>query len=88
MGEGVFLELNEVEKQWRYFYIDGASLITRRIALRNANGIAKTGYIPPKNNIRYGKECKLVEEKSPYEDMPDVLKQSQRKWYKGDYTEF
>ena len=81
MNAGIFIELNDAEKKWRYFYITGASLIARRTALRSANGIAKTGYLHPKTNVRYGVECKLEEEKSPYEDMPDTLRVAQRAWY-------
>ena len=65
MNDGIFIELVNEEK-WRYFYIKGASLISRRIALRAANGISKTGYVHPKTNMRYGVECELVEEISPY----------------------
>ncbi len=85
---GVFIELIEEEKKWRYFYIKGASLIDRRTALRAANGISKTGYIHPHTSIRYGIECKLEEEVSPYQDMPDNIKVSQREWYKGEYREY
>lgn len=88
MQSGVFIELIEEEGKWRYFYIKGASLIDRRTALRAANGISKTGYIHPKTNGRYGIECPLDEEVSPYEDMPDTLKQSQRTWYKGEYKDY
>ncbi len=88
MQNGVFIELIEEEDKWRYFYIKGASLINRRTALRAANGISKTGYIHPKTNIRYGSECKLDEEVSPYEDMPNNIKVSQREWYKGEYKEY
>ena len=85
MDDGVFIELIEDENKWRYFYIKGASLIARRTALRSANGIAKTGYLHPISNIRYGVECKLDEEIGPYEDLADDLKKSQRSWYKGEY---
>ena len=88
MQHGVFIELIEEEDKWRYFYIKGASLIDRRTALRSANGISKTGYIHPQTKIRYGIECKLDEEVSPYEDMPDNIKVSQREWYKGEYREY
>jgi len=81
MNEGIFIELFEEEKKWKYFYIKGASLITRRTALRAANGIAKTGYVHPQNNKRYGIDNKLEEEVSPYEDMPEEIKLSQRHWY-------
>lgn len=81
MKEGVFLEFQPEEKSWKYFYISGASLIARRTALRSANGISKTGYVHPETGIRYGSEFKLIEEKSPYEDMPDKLRASQRSWY-------
>ncbi len=81
MKEGVFIELEDQKEQWRYFYIAGASLIARRTALRAANGISKTGFLHAGNNIRYGVEHKLVEEKSPYEDMPDMIKKAQRTWY-------
>jgi len=81
MDEGIFIDLLEDEKKWKYFYIEGASLIARRTALRSANGIAKTGYVHPETNVRYGVECKLEEEKSPYEDMPDSLRKAQRAWY-------
>ncbi|NVM38027.1 MAG: hypothetical protein HWN81_20705, partial [Candidatus Lokiarchaeota archaeon] len=75
MNEGIFIELVNEEK-WRHFYIKGASLISRRTALRAANGISKTGYIHPKTNVRYGVECELKEEISPYEDMPNNLRKS------------
>jgi len=88
MNEGIFIELVEDEENWRYFYIKGASLIARRTALRTANGISKTGYIHPKTNIRYGVDCDLKEEVSPYEDMPDNLKKTQRSWYKGEYRQY
>ena len=81
MDEGIFIELDEETKKWKYFYIEGASLIARRTALRSANGIAKTGYLHPKTNKRHGVECKLEEEKSPYEDMPESLRKAQRAWY-------
>jgi len=85
MDEGIFIELIPGENKWRYFYISGASLIARRTSLRSANGIAKTGYVHPKTNIRYGSGCKLEEEVSPYEDMPAELKKSQRHWYDPRY---
>ncbi|MFX0143377.1 MAG: hypothetical protein ACFE9C_04810 [Candidatus Hodarchaeota archaeon] len=88
MNEGIFVELIEEEGKWRYFYIKGASLIARRTALRAANGISKTGYIHPKTNLRYGVDCKLQEEISPYEDMPSNLRKSQRSWYKGEYRQY
>ncbi|MBD3351339.1 MAG: hypothetical protein GF364_07610 [Candidatus Lokiarchaeota archaeon] len=81
MDNGIFLELDSEQEQWKYFYIEGASLIQRRTALRSANGISKTGYVHPESGIRYGVEYKLFEEKSPYEDMPDKLRQAQRTWY-------
>ena len=88
MNDGIFLELLEEEDQWKFFYIKGASLISRRTSLRSANGISKTGYVHPQTNLRYGVDCKLEEEISPYEDMPDNLKKSQRTWYKGEYREY
>ena len=88
MDEGVFIELDDKKREWRYFYIEGASLISRRTALRSANGISKTGYLHPETEIRCGIEFKLVEEKSPYADMPDNLRKSQRSWYKGEYKEY
>lgn len=88
MNEGIFIELNEKDKTWKYFYIQGSSLIARRTALRSANGISKTGYVHPKSDIRYGVACKLIEEKSPYEDMPDNLRKSQRSWYSGEYRQY
>ena len=88
MAEGIFIELNEEDAKWKYFYIKGASLIARRTGLRAANGISKTGYVHPQSNVRYGVDCKLEEEISPYEDMPDNLKKSQRTWYKGEYKEY
>ncbi|MFX0022040.1 MAG: hypothetical protein ACFE9S_06915 [Candidatus Hermodarchaeota archaeon] len=88
MNEGIFIELVKDEDTWRYFYIKGASLIARRTALRAANGISKTGYVHPKTNIRYGIECSLEEEVSPYEDMPDDLRKNQRSWYKGEYKQY
>lgn len=88
MNEGIFIELVEDAENWRYFYIKGASLISRRTALRAANGISKTGYVHPKTNKRYGVDCKLEEEISPYEDMPDTLRKTQRSWYKGEYKQY
>ncbi|UCD01027.1 MAG: hypothetical protein JSV23_09095 [Promethearchaeota archaeon] len=88
MNEGIFIELVEEEEKWRYFYIKGASLIARRTALRAANGISKTGYVHPKTNLRYGVDCKLKEEISPYEDMPKDLRKTQRSWYKGEYKQY
>jgi len=88
MNEGIFLELIEEDDKWRYFYIKGASLIVRRTALRAANGISKAGYVHPKTNIRYGVDNKLEEQVSPYEDMPDNLRKSQRSWYKGEYRQY
>ncbi|MFX1452794.1 MAG: hypothetical protein ACFFCM_18300 [Promethearchaeota archaeon] len=88
MNDGIFIELVEDEKKWKYFYIKGASLIARRTALRAANGISKTGFIHPKTSIRYGIECILEEEKSAYEDMPEDLRMSQRSWYKGEYRQY
>jgi len=85
MDEGVFLELMSETQEWKYFYIKGASLIARRTALRSANGISKTGYVHPVDNVRYGNEHKLVEEQGPYDDLTDELKQSQRSWYGGEY---
>lgn len=87
MNEGIYLEFVN-ESKWRYFYIKGASLISRRTALRAASGISKTGYVHPKTNIRYGVKCELKEEISPYEDMPDTLRKSQRSWYKGEYKQY
>ena len=87
MNDGIFLEL-VIEEKWRYFYIKGASLISRRTALRAANSISKTGYVHPKTNIRYGVEYELKEEISPYEHMPDPLRKSQRSWYKGEYKQY
>ncbi|MFX0081665.1 MAG: hypothetical protein ACFE94_07925 [Candidatus Hodarchaeota archaeon] len=88
MNDGIFLELVEEEDIWKFFYIKGASLIARRTSLRVANGIAKTGYVHPQTNLRYGVECKLEEELSPYEDMPENLKKPQRTWYKGEFREY
>lgn len=87
MDEGIFLELMKDTQEWKYFYIKGASLIARRTALRSANGISKTGYIHPGDNIRYGVAHTLVEEQGPYEDLTDELKQSQRSWYGGHYKQ-
>ncbi|MHA1669872.1 MAG: hypothetical protein ACTSV5_04745 [Promethearchaeota archaeon] len=70
MYEGVFLELIEADRIWKYFYIKGVSLITRCTARRAANGIAKTGYVHPSTNIRYGVAFTLEEELSPFENMP------------------
>ena len=88
MHEGVFLELIEEDRIWKYFYIKGASLIARRTARRAANGIAKTGYVHPSTNIRYGVDFTLEEELSPFEDMPENIQKSQRDWYGGHYKEF
>lgn len=88
MDDGIFLELVEEEDKWKFFYIKGASLIDRRTSLRAANGISKTGYVHPQTNLRYGVDCKLDEEISPYEDMPENLKKSQRTWYKGEYRQY
>ena len=62
-------------------------MLTNNIG-RSANGISKTGYVHPNTHLRYGIECKLEEEVSPYEDMPDNIKVSQRQWYKGEYKEY
>ncbi len=88
MNEGIFIELIEDDDKWRYFYIKGASLVARRTALRAANGISKTGYVHPQKNLRYGVDCQLQEEISPYEDMPDNLRKTQRSWYKGEYKQY
>jgi len=88
MDEGIFIELIEEEDKWRYFYIKGASLIARRTALRAANRISKTGYVHPKTNIRYGVDCKLDEELSPHEDLPEDLKKAQRTWCMGEHIEY
>ncbi|MHA1491815.1 MAG: hypothetical protein ACTSRI_19450 [Promethearchaeota archaeon] len=88
MNEGIFVKLIVEERKWKYFYIKGASLIARRTALRSANGIAKTGYVHPIDGIRYGTNCKIEEEVSPYENMPENIKKSQRSWYKGDYKQY
>ena len=88
MHEGVFLELNDEERKWNYFYIKGASLIVRRTARRAANGIAKTGYVSPVNNVRFGVDYTLEEELSPFENMPEDIQKSQRDWYGGHYKEF
>ncbi len=84
MDDGIFLELVDSEAIWKFFYIKGASLIARRTSLRAANGISKTGYVHPKDNVRYGVDCKLEEEVSPYEDLPEKLKKAQRTWYSGE----
>jgi hypothetical protein len=88
MDDGIFLELVDSEATWKFFYIKGASLIARRTSLRAANGISKTGYVHPKDNIRYGVDCRLDEYVSPYEDLPEDLKKSQRTWYKGEYKQY
>ncbi|MHA2120450.1 MAG: hypothetical protein ACW990_04505 [Promethearchaeota archaeon] len=88
MDDGIFLELHDHEAIWKFFYIKGASLIARRTSLRAANGISKTGYVHPQNSIRYGVDCDLEEQISPYEDLPDNLKKSQRTWYKGEYKQY
>ncbi|MGV9203131.1 MAG: hypothetical protein ACOC44_03820 [Promethearchaeia archaeon] len=85
INDGIFLEFIEDEGKWRYFYIEGASLIQRRTALRAAHGIAKTGYVHPLSQIRYGVEFALEEEISAFEDMPKNLRQSQRHWYDPRY---
>lgn len=87
-----FVYLNLVEdneqKFWFYFYTDGAPLIARRTALRAARGIAKTGYVNPKDGARYGVEYELKEEHDQYEHLSDDLKKSQRSWYGGHYKKF
>ena len=88
MDDGIFLELLDEDSTWKFFYIKGASLIARRTSLRAANGISKTGYVHPQTNIRCGVDCNLEEQISPYEDMPDNLKKSQRTWYKGEYKQY
>ena len=88
MHEGIFLELIEADRTWKYFYIKGASLIFRRTARRAANGIAKTGYVHPSTNILHGVDFTLEEELSPFEDMPEDIQISQRDWYGGHYKEF
>ncbi len=85
MHEGIFLELIEEDNKWKYFYIKGASLIARRTARRAANGIAKTGYVHPSTNVRYGVAFTFEEELSPFEDMPEDIQRSQRDWYGGNY---
>jgi len=85
MHEGIFLELIEEDRIWKYFYIKGASLIARRTARRAANGIAKTGYVHPSTSIRYGVAFTFEEELSPFEDMPEDIQRSQRDWYGGHY---
>ncbi|MBD3226822.1 MAG: hypothetical protein GF329_01435 [Candidatus Lokiarchaeota archaeon] len=87
MEEGIFLELNMDENYWKYFYIKGASLIAKRIALRAANSIAKAGYVHPNNNIRYGSDLELNEESSPYQDMPEKIIKAQRTWYDPSYKQ-
>lgn len=86
----VFLDLIEdnEKKHWQYYYIDGAPLIARRTALRSARGIAKTGYVHPEENIRYGVNYSLKEEFDQYEHLADDLKKSQRSWYGGHYKQF
>ncbi|MFW9829791.1 MAG: hypothetical protein ACFFEY_19615 [Candidatus Thorarchaeota archaeon] len=53
-------------------------MIIHRTTLRAANGISMTGFIHPKTNVHYCIKCILEEEKSPYEDMPEDLRISQR----------
>ena len=79
-GEGIFMDLDEGNKQWIYSFTKGVSLISRRTALRKANGISKTGYIIPITKIRVGVECKLVE-KTADTDLPIKLRDQQRTWY-------
>jgi hypothetical protein len=85
MDDGIFLELKDDERKWRYFYIKGASLIQRRTALRAANGISKTGYLHPYSQRRYGVDYDLEEEVSAFQDMPTNLRKSQRHWYDPRY---
>ena len=89
-SEGVFLELFESEKKWRYYYTQTSGLIARRTALRTARGIAKTGYIHPGPGARYGGggvDFKLEEEKDQDAELDDNLKKSQRDWYGGHYKD-
>ncbi|MBD3212237.1 MAG: hypothetical protein GF311_06475 [Candidatus Lokiarchaeota archaeon] len=87
MDDGIFLEFLPENNHWKYFYIRGTSLIARRTALRAANSIAKTGYLHPKTQIRYGSNLELKEENSPYEDMPEQIKRAQRTWYDPSYKQ-
>lgn len=87
-NDGIFMDLNIGKKQWRYFYIEGASLIARRTSLRSANGIAKTGYLHPGDDLRYDVNCKLEQDVDPHKDMPDNLRAAQRAWYKGEYKQY
>ncbi|MHA1149648.1 MAG: hypothetical protein ACTSR8_15540 [Promethearchaeota archaeon] len=86
----VFLDLIEdnENKHWQYYYIEDAPLIARRTALRSARGIAKTGYVHPEENKRYGVRYDLKEEFDQYEHLSDDLKKSQRSWYGGHYKEY
>jgi len=52
MNEGIFLELVQENDTWKFFYIKGASLISRRTAIRAANGISKTGYEDMPENLK------------------------------------
>lgn len=85
----VYLDLVEEgeEKYWQYYYVEGAPLIARRTALRSARGIAKTGYLNPVDDVRYGVSYELREEFDQYhsDHLSDDLKKSQRSWYKGEY---
>ncbi len=78
---GVFMSLNKEDSQWIYSYTEGCSLISRRTALRSANGIAKTGYVHPISKIRYGNNFELIQEIDQYKDMPSKLRDPQRSWY-------
>ncbi|MHA1730214.1 MAG: hypothetical protein ACTSWY_16005 [Promethearchaeota archaeon] len=77
--KGIFMILDVEKQQWIYSYTEGVSLISRRTALRKANGIAKTGFVHPISKIRIGVACKLVQTDS--EKLPDKLYSPQRAWY-------
>jgi len=79
-GEGIFMVLDQPNKQWIFSFTKGVSLISRRTALRKANGISKTGYIIPVTKLRVGVECKLVEQTADT-DLPTKLREQQRAWY-------
>lgn len=87
MNSGIFLKLVLDKNYWKYFYIKGASLISRRTALRAANSIAKAGYLHPETEIRLGINLDLKEETSPYTDIPEKIVKAQRTWYEPSYKQ-
>jgi len=81
-GDGIFIELDEKNKNWTYSFTPGVSLISRRTAFRKANGISKTGFVMPITSMRVGVACKLIEKEEGAEgSVPAKLRAQQRTWY-------